>query len=240
MTQIRPTVFLDFDGTITIRDATDAILEAYADPAWLDVEDAWKAGRIGSRECLTAQMALVRATRAEVDALLDRIDVDPGCAELLETCRSRRVRVHIISDGFDYCIRRILTRPALGLEPFLKHTRIVSSHLEPEGRRWRVGFTAPRSGCSHGCATCKPAAMARLKVPGSTAVFAGDGLSDRYAAAAADIVFAKDKLADHCAARSIPYTPFNTLAVVARWIEQVVESERRLSRALPERALPAT
>src|SRR5262249_6907381 len=65
-----PMVFLDFDGTITRRDATDAILEAYADPRWLQLEEAWKHGRIGSRECLTAQMALVRASREEIDALL--------------------------------------------------------------------------------------------------------------------------------------------------------------------------
>jgi 2-hydroxy-3-keto-5-methylthiopentenyl-1-phosphate phosphatase len=27
-------VFLDFDGTITLRDASDAILDAFADPEW--------------------------------------------------------------------------------------------------------------------------------------------------------------------------------------------------------------
>jgi 2,3-diketo-5-methylthio-1-phosphopentane phosphatase len=241
MTDITPTVFLDFDGTITIRDATDAILEAYADRAWLDVEDAWRTGRIGSRECLTAQMALVRASPAEVDALLDGIEVDAAFPELVERCLSRRVRVHIISDGFDYCIRRILTRPSLGLERYLRYAQIISSHLEPErGRRWRVSYKAPRSACPHGCATCKPAAMARLKVPGTPAVFAGDGLSDRYAAAAAEIVFAKGRLAEQCRAQSIPYTPFNTLAVVAQWIDQVLEADRRLPRALPERALRAT
>src|SRR5438876_1154800 len=52
MSSITPTIFLDFDGTITRRDAIDAILDAYADPQWLDIEDAWKSGRIGSRECL--------------------------------------------------------------------------------------------------------------------------------------------------------------------------------------------
>ncbi|HWF84718.1 MAG TPA: hypothetical protein VG222_07735, partial [Vicinamibacterales bacterium] len=61
MTSIAPTVFLDFDGTITVRDATDAILDAFADRRWLATEEAWKAGRIGSRECLASQMALVAA-----------------------------------------------------------------------------------------------------------------------------------------------------------------------------------
>ncbi len=76
MSLIKPTVFLDFDGTITTRDVTDAILEMHADPEWLRVEEAWETGRIGSRECLTAQMALVRATQVEMDSLLDDIEVD--------------------------------------------------------------------------------------------------------------------------------------------------------------------
>src|ERR671939_573266 len=94
-----PILFLDFDGTITERDAIDALLDAYADPQWLAIEAEWQAGRIGSRECLRAQLALVRASREEVNALLDSIKVDRGFATLLETCAALRVPVHIVSDG---------------------------------------------------------------------------------------------------------------------------------------------
>jgi 2,3-diketo-5-methylthio-1-phosphopentane phosphatase len=213
------TVFLDFDGTITTRDATDAILEAYADPEWLRVEDAWKAGRISSRECLTAQMALVTATSGEVDALLDTIAVDEGFVGLLATCAGLAVPVHIISDGFDYCIRRILTRPSLGLASYLAGVEIVSSHLEPHGTSWRATFASFES-CTHGCATCKPATMRRLNATGGMTVFAGDGLSDRYAAAEAGLVFAKDKLAVHCDERAIAYFPYDSLAAVATWVQR--------------------
>lgn len=241
MTTITPTVFLDFDGTITIRDATDAILEAYADPQWLGIEESWKAGRIGSRECLMAQMALVRASRSEVDGLLDLIEVDAGLMTLLEWCISRAAPVHIVSDGFDYCIQRILTRPSLGLARHLKDVRIVSSHFGPDGAQWRVSFTPPSQACLHGCATCKPAAMAQLSVAGSPVVFVGDGLSDRYAAAAADMVFAKDTLAAYCGERSIPYTPYDNLATVARRLEALLESDATtVQRAFPGKAFPAT
>src|SRR5205085_9303692 len=94
-----PILFLDFDGTISECDAIDALLEAFADPQWLAIEAAWQAGRIGSRECLRAQMALVRASREEVNALIDSIKVDRGFATLLETCARHRVPVHIVSDG---------------------------------------------------------------------------------------------------------------------------------------------
>jgi 2-hydroxy-3-keto-5-methylthiopentenyl-1-phosphate phosphatase len=240
MTSIAPTLFLDFDGTITIGDATDAILEAYADPRWLSVEEAWKAGRIGSRECLERQMALVRADRDEVDALLDRIGVDAGFVALLQSCIARALPVRIVSDGFDYCIRRILMRPSLALERHLEQVPIVSSHLSPDGTRWRATFSSPGGPCPHGCATCKPAAMQRLRVPGTPAIFVGDGLSDRYAAQAADMVFAKDALAAYCVEHSIPHVPYDNLAAVARQLGEILASDAALRRAFPEKAFPAT
>ena len=226
-------VFLDFDGTITLRDATDAILEAFADPSWLQIEDAWLSGEIGSRACLAAQMALVTATRDEVDHLLDEIGVEPGFLGLLDVCAARTLRVHIVSDGFDYCIRRILGRGDLNLLGRLTGSHIVSSVLRPEGeRRWRATFASPREPCVHGCATCKPAAMERLAAPGALTVFVGDGISDQYAAAAADIVFAKDKLAAFCENAAIPYEPYQTLAGVANGIERLRGAVLTRPRAL--------
>src|ERR1043166_5449497 len=110
-----PILFLDFDGTISERDATDVLLEAFADPRWVDVETQWQSGRIGSRECLREQIALVRADREQIDALLDTITVDRGLGEVLDTCARYRIPVHIVSDGFDYCIWRILSRADSGV-----------------------------------------------------------------------------------------------------------------------------
>jgi 2,3-diketo-5-methylthio-1-phosphopentane phosphatase len=229
-------VFLDFDGTITLRDATDAILEAFADPAWLQIEDAWLSGQIGSRECLAAQMALVTATRDQVDLLLDDIGVDPGFAMLLGTCAAGAVPVHIVSDGFDYCIGRILRRGDLHLRERLTDSHIVSSSLAPEGGRWRATFAYPP--CAHGCATCKPAAMDRLNSPGAVTVFVGDGMSDRYAAAGANVVFAKDKLAAFCDNASIPYTPYDTLAAVAEGLERWLGAGPPPPRSFSRKAFP--
>ena len=131
----KPILFLDFDGTITRRDATDAILEAYADPEWLQIEEEWKRGRMGSRECLIAQMALVRATGAEIDSLLDHIAIDQGFVPLLETCSPPDVPVHIVSDGFDYCIQRILSRPSLHLAAPRRHADCLESS-RAQGARW--------------------------------------------------------------------------------------------------------
>jgi 2-hydroxy-3-keto-5-methylthiopentenyl-1-phosphate phosphatase len=233
---VKPVVFLDFDGTITRRDVTDAILETYADPQWLRVEEEWKAGRMSSRECLTAQVALVTATQEELDFLLDDIEIDDGFVPLLETCSAHSVPAHIVSDGFDYCIQRILSRPSLQLAPYLKGVQIVSSHLEPLGTRWTVEFTSSCQPCVHGCATCKPAAMARLNTTGGPTIFVGDGLSDKYAAARADLVFAKDKLAAFCDAQAISYAPYDNLATIARLLDRLIQSNAALARESSDKA----
>jgi 2-hydroxy-3-keto-5-methylthiopentenyl-1-phosphate phosphatase len=182
-------------------------------------------------------MALVTASREHVDRLLDEIGVDPGFAALLDACAAFAAPVHIVSDGFDYCIGRILGRPDLNLLARLAHSHVVSSSLQPDGVRWRATF--PHPPCAHGCATCKAAAMERLNAVGAVMVFVGDGISDRYAAARADIVFAKDKLAAYCENASIPYAPYDTLAGVATGIGRLLATGLPLPGSLPGKVSPA-
>jgi 2,3-diketo-5-methylthio-1-phosphopentane phosphatase len=217
-----PILFLDFDGTISERDAIDALLEAFAPPEWLAIEAEWQAGRIGSRECISAQMALVRATPAEVNALLDSIKVDRGFATLLETCAGLRVPVHIVSDGLDYCIQRILADAGPHLARGLDDVRVFANRLVPAGAGWQVEFPYLAESCAHGCATCKPAVMRRLNHAGAFTIFVGDGLSDRYAAECADLVFAKGALTDYCRTHSISHITYEDLGKVAACLEALL------------------
>lgn len=214
-----PILFLDFDGTISQRDAVDAILETYADPAWLTFETEWRDGRMGSRDCLRAQMALVHATRKQIDALLDEIGIDGNLVALLEMCAARKIPAHIVSDGFDYCIRRILSG-AGGRVGALLAGRVCAAHLESRGHLWRTEFPFFHQTCGHGCATCKPAVMRLLNKTNAPAIFVGDGLSDRYAVESADLVVAKAALASYCTEQSIEHTPYENLGDVASHIDR--------------------
>lgn len=237
----RPVLFLDFDGTISRRDVVDLILEAYADERWLALEEEWRAGLIGSRECLRVQMSLVRATPKQLDGLLEAAEIDDGLLALLETCRRNRIPAHVVSDGFDYCIGRILLRGARSPEAsrLLRGLGVYASHLEPAGGgRWQTDFPHPRRPCAHGCATCKPLLMRRLGRPGAVNVFVGDGLSDRYAAAAAPVVFAKHGLALYCAAQGIACATYETLADVAARLEEGLGAFEDLAQ-LGRASLPA-
>ncbi|HXM50184.1 MAG TPA: MtnX-like HAD-IB family phosphatase [Pyrinomonadaceae bacterium] len=215
-----PILFLDFDGTISRRDAVDAILETYADPKWLAFEAEWREGRIGSRDCLRAQMSLVRASRKQIDSLLDEIGIDEDLVALLEMCALQEIPVHIISDGFDYCIRRILSGANKRIAAYLRGGRVCAAHLESRGHLWRTEFPFFHQTCGHGCATCKPAVMRLLNKTNAPAIFVGDGFSDRYAVESADLVFAKDGLAAYCTEQLIEHTPYQTLGDVAAHIDR--------------------
>jgi 2,3-diketo-5-methylthio-1-phosphopentane phosphatase len=219
----RPTaaVFLDFDGTIARADIVDAILEQYAEPAWRRIEEEWRAGRLGSRACLAQQMALVRASPREIDELIDRIGIDSGLVSLLGACAHVGTPVHIVSDGFDYCIRRLLARLPPDAQRLLADVTVSASHLEPAPHGlWWTRFAFPSVTCAHGCATCKPAVMRALAPAGTRTVFVGDGLSDRYAALEAETVFAKDALETYCVDHGLTHVRYETLADVATCIEE--------------------
>jgi 2-hydroxy-3-keto-5-methylthiopentenyl-1-phosphate phosphatase len=216
---VKPVVFLDFDGTISRVDVVDALLDRYADPAWQRIESEWKAGRIGSRACLAGQLALVRATRDDVEALLESVDIDPGFLPLLDACARAGIGTHIVSDGFDYCIGRILRQVPASHQAQLARVSVHASHLEPDASgSWKTAFGFMETECEHGCATCKPAVMAALNPGRAPSIFVGDGLSDRYAAAVADVVFAKDALAVYCAEQGIAFHRYESLADVAAFV----------------------
>src|SRR6185369_11128039 len=82
-----PILFIDFDGTISEKDVIDQILQEFADERWLEIEDQWTSGKIGSRTCLREQLALVKAAPAELDEFLDTLEIDKGFSGLLRVCR---------------------------------------------------------------------------------------------------------------------------------------------------------
>jgi len=219
----KPVVFSDFDGTITRLDATDVILEKYADPSWREVEEQWLRGDIGSRECFERQAALVRATAKQLNALIDAIPLDPGFPAFFRFLKDRQLPFYIVSDGFDYVIRRVLKR--VGANGELRNGRhLFSTGLELEAGGLRATFPHSQHGCEHGCATCKPAVIRQVRKKGQPVVFIGDGLSDRFAVEEADVVFAKQELLAYCRERGLACRPFETFGDVQKDLAELMEA----------------
>ncbi len=233
----KPVIFCDFDGTITEIDVTDQILSELAHPSWREVEQEWVRGTIGSRECLERQMALVKASERELNALVEAIPVDPSFAGFYSFVRKRGIHLFILSDGFDSIIRRVLRKAGLD-GPLASGRRVFASTLAWDGGLLRPQFPYADPGCRHGCATCKVALMKKLDSR-RWKIFIGDGLSDRFAAERADLVYAKGQLLAYCRDRGLKPQPFENFADVQADLEARF-APRPARRRLASRRVLAT
>ena len=98
----RASVFIDFDGTISVADVGQHLLSRLAGPEWLRFHDEYDAGEIGSRECLSSQWELVQADEATARAVAREVEIDPGFEPLIDALRAAGAEVMVVSDGFGF------------------------------------------------------------------------------------------------------------------------------------------
>jgi len=193
----------DFDGTISVDDVTDSMLERFARPGWREIEAEWEAGRIGSGECMKRQVALLDMSRAELDDFLAGVAIDPHFLSFVKAAKRQDVALQVVSDGIDSAIHRVLALH--GLEGLPVH----ANHLvQLDERRWRLTSPNAAATCVSACGTCKCELLARHTATSHKVLFVGDGRSDFCVAAKADFVLAKSRLIDHCVAERIPHAAF--------------------------------
>jgi len=197
-------VLVDFDGTIARLDLSDEVMRRYADlDAWAPLEAAYLAGDIGSRTLLTRQAAVLHGDTAAIATMTEGEDLDPAFRPFVDQLRARGAVIEVVSDGFGFFVGPSLAR--LGLADLPVYTARTSF---PPGRV-EIAFPDGHPACRV-CGTCKRQRILLHQAAGDYTVFVGDGFSDLYAAAHADLVFAKDHLAAICADRGWAYRHWST------------------------------
>jgi HAD superfamily phosphoserine phosphatase-like hydrolase len=202
----------DFDGTVSPTDVGSAFFAHFAAPRraeWEAVIAEWLAGGLGARECLERECALVRATRAEALAFTRRFRLAPDFAPFAHEARARGEAVMVVSEGLDFYVADHLARAGLGDLPWAaNHAR-----FEPDGGL-RAEFPHADPACT-ACGNCKAQHARRYRARGYRVLMVGDGLSDRCGARAADEVWARGELLDHCRREGWPARPFTGFASLA-------------------------
>ena len=203
-------LLVDFDGTIAMIDTVDALLSLHAEDAWLEIEQEWVAGKIGSREAMAAQVALLKLDSTALESFIDSVVLDPGFASFVALCRQRQLPVTVVYDGIDHLVTRVLARHGV---PFT----VRANHLvQTGGERWALSFPFSAEGCSSGNCKCKaPTADGAFKV------LIGDGRSDFCAAGTVDLCLAKGKLVDHCRGNGIPHVAFRDFHDITRIVSDL-------------------
>ena len=142
-----------------------------------------------------------------------RMPQDVAFPAFVVAVRERGAQVEVVSDGLGFYVRSNLH--ALGVGDVFVATNDNSVAGGGEGMSFPFGHPT-----CFVCGTCKRERVRLHQAAGRVVVFIGDGTSDRFGAAHADMVFAKDGLARICSAEGWPFTAWATFDDVLPQVER--------------------
>lgn len=204
----------DFDGTITDKDVSFLLLDAFADGNWRELLDEYRQGKISVGVFNTKAFAMVKADkRTLLDFIFQKreVEIRAGFNELLTYCSEKGFKFVIISNGLDFYIEAILRDIGIdSVEVFAAQTQFCSDGLEvkyigPDGSQLEDSF--------------KEAYTQLFLSRGYRVVYVGNGISDSFPARQAHHVFATGDLLDFYKEKNLSCTPFNDLNDVVRGLE---------------------
>jgi 2-hydroxy-3-keto-5-methylthiopentenyl-1-phosphate phosphatase len=204
----------DFDGTITEKDASFLLLDAFARGDWRRLLREYKEHKISVGEFNTRAFAMVKADKVTLlEALKDKIKVRAGFKEVANYCLRKGFRLVIVSNGLDFYINAVLKD--LGLENIERHAAKTACHPEgmkvqyigPDGKRLEDGF--------------KEAYIESFLQLGYRVIYTGNGDSDIAPARYAHHVFATGDLLAYFRGNNLDYKPFESFIDVVRGLKQL-------------------
>jgi 2-hydroxy-3-keto-5-methylthiopentenyl-1-phosphate phosphatase len=202
----------DFDGTITERDTSFFLLDAFAQGDWRQLLQEYKEHKISVGQFNTQAFAMVKTNKETLlKVVRDESKMRVGFQELVAYCSKRDFRFVIISNGLDFYIKAILEE--IGLENTEVYAAQTQFHPEgmnvqyigPDGKQLNDGL--------------KEAYIKLFLEQGYRVIYVGNGDSDIYPARYAHKVFARGELLACCRENNLACKPFNDLNDVVMELE---------------------
>ena len=196
-------VLCDFDGTTSVRDVQNMLLDHFLGEDWRKIVQAALAQGKKSSEYMPRIYTDWRTTREEMIRVIDeKAQIDPYFPEFVAYCQQKGYHLEIVSDGLDIYINHLLAKEKLDFIPF------TSNRLVFDNDKARIESPFQSDFCGL-CGNCKKQrVLAARKADAQCVVYVGDGISDECPAAISDVVFAKDRLLAYCQEHHIPAQPF--------------------------------
>ncbi len=212
-------VFCDFDGTFAVQDVGATLAQRHAGDRRPALWARYLRGELTAWEYNIELLDGLALREEELDAFLHTVEFAPGAGALVAWCEHRGVPFRILSDGFGYNLDRLQQIHGVRFD-------YDANALRYEDGRWRIEPGYPNAECRCGTGTCKAGRIDAFRAahPKRVLVHIGNGrVSDLCGALAADVVFAKDTLAEELAGRGIRFEDFSTLHDVIAGLERLVE-----------------
>ena len=204
----------DFDGTITTEDVSFMLLDAFAKGDWHAINDEYTAGKITVGEFNERAFALIKAgIREMLDYLQGKVIVRSGLKAFVELCKKKRIRLVIVSNGWDFYVKQILEENGLenveyhSAETFFDSGKLQVRYVGPDGSIVDTEF--------------KDSYVSKYIKEGYHVVYIGNGSSDLSPAKGAHQVFATESLLKHCQRTGLTCIPFTSFLeinqVISTW-----------------------
>jgi hypothetical protein len=104
---------------------------------------------------------------------------------------------------------------------------VFCNKMRFNGRRVELSFPYYDQGCGI-CGNCKKLHVQKFRDDSRKVIYVGDGLSDRFAARASDVVFAKGELMEYLMANNVEFVRFDNLRDVNRWVNRLLTDDTGL------------
>lgn len=221
-------IYVDVDGTITTHDVGNVFFREFGGPECDEIVEHYRAERLTAVECFRAEAGAIKSLDTEAAGkFLQAQPIDESFKEFVGFCRESGLEFHILSDGLDYYISRILAAQGIeGVSFFANKAQVVGGKLNLE-------FPYTDAVCTR-CACCKRNIMLTHSGDEDIIVYVGEGYSDRCPVQFADIVFAKGELQAFCQQENISYFLYNSFHDIVVRLRQLLEKKRIHKRLTAE------
>lgn len=210
-------VLCDFDGTYTMQDVTNLIIDHFTGTTWRDqILPRYRAGEIDHLQVMVECYAPLTVPEPElIEYSKANIKIRPGFELLQAFCQEQGAELIVVSGGLDFYIKAFLP-PGV---PFYSYTgELKNSSWMVRRPDWPV-MTAEQD------FKVRVLEELKLRFEPSQTIFIGDGFNDFPVAQQADIAFsvAGTRLASLLAANNLPYTEFTNFAQVVDTLKKLCQ-----------------
>ena len=125
-------VFVDFDGTITKVDVGEAIFRAFGNAVETNIIVAdLLSGKITARMCWELLFATIKNINlAKLNNFIDQMNIDSTFNQFHKYCLENEIEIFVLSDGFDYYIKRIFKKAKLNNLNIFANSLIINDKNE--------------------------------------------------------------------------------------------------------------
>lgn len=212
-------IFTDFDGTITKIDSLNMVLDEFAVSDWRSIEDRVTVNELSEKEALQAEFDLVNVPLNDaIKFLKNNAEIDSTFIAFVEWCKSNKIELIVLSGGFKEFINSIFAMFGIkGLE-------VHSNSLNVKNNNWQVVQSVlPKINnlCNH----CKTHHLVEAQQKDFKVVYIGDGNTDRCPAETADIIFAKESLAEYLRSKNMEFFEYQNFNDIQTILEKIINKD---------------